>query len=99
MTLQPAPLDAELQEAYVLTDIGPRVAVCCGLHALAARAGLVPEGPEGDMDTAADESSWRQAAGAAGVDLWRRWLQVPGHGWVHAAVLCISVMTATPPVM
>lgn len=34
------PLDAALQEAYALTDIGPRVAVVCGLHELACAAGL-----------------------------------------------------------
>ncbi|KAF8072749.1 TARBP1 [Scenedesmus sp. PABB004] len=63
------PLDAELQDAYALTDIGPRVAVVSALHALATAAGL------GGGGAAAGDDAWAAEAEAAGVALWGSWLE------------------------
>eukprot|EP00775_Hariotina_reticulata_P006297 gene6297-6532_t len=63
---QLAPLDPELQEAYALTDIGPRVAICCGLHAVAAHAGLVAAGSPDQLQANCTTDCWRQEAEAAG---------------------------------
>jgi hypothetical protein len=77
------PLDPELQEAYSLTDIGPRVALLTGLYQLAAAAGLADPGA-GDSSSGdntaggALSESWVLEVEAAGVGLWSYWLQV---GW------------------
>jgi hypothetical protein len=72
---QIVPLDPDLQEAYTLTDIGARVAICCGLHAVAAHAGLVAAGPTEELQANSTTDSWRREAEAAGVALWKQWLQ------------------------
>ncbi|WIA08744.1 hypothetical protein OEZ85_008167 [Tetradesmus obliquus] len=77
------PLDPELQEAYSLTDIGPRVALLTGLYQLAAAAGLTDQGAGdcssgssggGTAAAAAASESWVLEVEAAGVGLWSHWL-------------------------
>ncbi|KAF6260973.1 hypothetical protein COO60DRAFT_830876 [Scenedesmus sp. NREL 46B-D3] len=74
------PLDPELQQAYSLTDIGPRVALLTGLYQLAAAAGLAGHetgsSSSREIDTgAASDEAWVLAVEAAGVGLWDNWLQ------------------------
>lgn len=71
------PLDPELQEAYALTDIGPRVAVCCGLYQLAQQAGLLHGNAAHDNSSSGRAGEdWVADVEAAGVQLWQQWLQV-----------------------
>lgn len=73
------PVDRELQAAYTLTDIGPRVAVCCGLYQLAEQAGLVQHSDPDNNDNSISRDvdyQWVAAVEAAGVVLWQNWLQV-----------------------
>lgn len=83
------PLDPELQEAYSLTDIGPRVALLTGLYQLAAAAGLTDQGAGdcssgssggGTAAAAAASESWVLEVEAAGVGLWSHWLHVSWPG-------------------
>jgi hypothetical protein len=77
------PLDPELQEAYSLTDIGPRVALLTGLHQLAAAAGLAGQEMQDDKSNSSSgagavpaSEAWVLELEAAGVGLWDNWLQV-----------------------
>lgn len=65
--------------------MGPRIAVVTALCQLAAAAGLVPSSPAGSMLTPSSQGpggggDLKKAAMAAGVELWREWMQVGGGG-------------------
>lgn len=77
------PLEPHLAAAGVMAGMGPRIAVVTALCQLAAAAGLVPSSPAGSMLAPGSQGpgggeDFVEAAVAAGVELWREWMQVRG---------------------
>lgn len=82
------PLEPHLANAGVAAGMGPRIAVVAALHQLAAAAGLVQDSTHSSDSSglsngsravavgAGSDSGFAAAAVAAGVGLWRKWIQV-----------------------